>query len=213
MLVYPYVARWINSELQKGMVHEFQTQLEDKPQKEKKKIVSNAKKCNSEIFSGKQTFQDPFESNKEKLRKFKACLGITSNQMFGAIEIPRLNLLLPLYLGATNETLSKGVGQVEGSSIPIGGKSTHTVLAGHRGMGSKEMFANLDKLKSGDRFYLYTMAGTLTYKVYKQEVIYPYQTNSLEIVENKDLATLITCHPYGFNYQRLLVHGERVVKK
>src|SRR5690625_5736360 len=86
--------------------------------------------------------------------------------------------------------------QVEGSALPLGGESTHTVLAGHRGMGTKAMFRNIDQLNDGDLFYIHTMNETLTYEVYRQKVIYPNQTDDLEIVENKDLATLLTCHPY-----------------
>src|SRR5690606_37410216 len=103
-----------------------------------------------------------------------------------------------------------GIGQVEGTSLPLGGLNTHLVLAGHRGMGTKEMFRNIDKLDAGDTFYIHTMHATLTYEVYDQSIIYPHETDILEIQEGKDLVTLLTCHPYRHNYQRLLIHAKRL---
>src|SRR5690606_36446380 len=102
-----------------------------------------------------------------------------------------------------------GIGQVEGSSLPIGGESTHTVLAGHRGMGTKAMFRNLDVLRPGDTFFIYTLEGRLEYHVYDVEVILPHETENLQINEGKDLASLITYQLYRVNSHRLVVHGER----
>lgn len=130
--------------------------------------------------------------------------------MFASIEIPKLGLKLPIYLGASRPVLAKGVGQVEGSSFPGGGPNTHTVLAGHRGMATKEMFRNLDRLRPGDVFHIYTSDGKLSYRVYDTTVITPDDTSALNIQRGKDLATLLTCHPYRSNAYRLLVHGERI---
>ncbi|MDS9472629.1 class C sortase [Sporosarcina pasteurii] len=214
ILLYPHVAQFINSQKQKKQVETFLgdfRHLEVSNEKVKVDgIIEEANRCNEELYDASSEFYDPFLDDEGKLKHLQQCLELPEGDMFAAIEIPKLKLVIPLYLGATQEILNKGVGQVEGSSIPVGGQNTHTVLAGHRGMGTKAMFRDIDQLFSGDVFYVHTMKETLTYKVYKQKVIYPYETDSLEIEQGKDLATLLTCHPYRHNYQRLLIQGERI---
>lgn len=210
ILIYPHVAQFINDYMQKKQVHEFQVDLNEKTDEEIDDLMKKAHVCNEEVYQDSTGFRDPFEESKEKLQEFKDCLGIEEDAIFSAIEIPKLELVIPIYLGASDENLNKGIGQVEGSSIPVGGASTHTVLAGHRGMGTKAMFRNVDELKAGDVFYIHTMSETLKYRVNSQQVIKPHEIDSLQIEENKDLATLLTCHPYRHNYERLLIHGERV---
>ena len=209
ILVYPYVAQWTNGYIQKKHVNQFQQEMEQFSEAELNQLMERAQQCNEEIYYDSKGFRDPFGDNEEKLQAFQSCLDIEDETVFGAIEITKLKLVIPIYLGSSEEVLSKGIGQVEGSSLPIGGESTHTVLAGHRGMGTKEMFRNIDELKEGDVFYIHTMNETLPYQVYNQQVIYPHETNSLEMQEGEDLATLLTCHPYRHNYQRLLVQGKR----
>lgn len=206
VLAYPHVSQWLNNYFQKQQAHEFMNNISEVQADE---MMAKAKSCNEEIYNARTGFQDPFSESDERVQSFKSCLGMDDEDVFGVIEIPKLELLIPIYLGASDEILDKGIGQVEGSSIPSGGKSTHTVLAGHRGWVTKEMFRDIDQLDNGDVFYIHTMNETLTYRVKEQQVIYPDETESLEIKEGKDLATLITCHPYGHNYQRLLIHGER----
>jgi len=224
ILIYPHAAQVINNYLQKGEVKKFNEFVEGLTDEEIDEIMERASICNEEIYYNTDGFRDPFGDNQEKLTAFNECLGIVKNgdnelgngfnfsnddDVFSAIEIPKLKLVIPIYLGSSEDKLRKGIGQVEGSSLPLGGESTHTVLAGHRGMGTKAMFRNIDQLNDGDLFYIHTMNETLTYEVYRQKVIYPNQTDDLEIVENKDLATLLTCHPYRHNYQRLLIQAER----
>ncbi len=209
IMAYPHIAQIMNNYFQKNQVEEFQSGLGDLSDDEINELMERAQSCNKEIYYDLDGFRDPWGDNQEKLTAFNDCLGLDDDEVFGAIEIPKLKLMIPIYLGSSEEVLSKGIGQVEGSSLPLGGESTHTVLAGHRGMGTKAMFRNIDELNEGDVFYILTMNETLTYRVMKQEVIYPHETDSLEIVEDKDLATLLTCHPYRHNYQRLLIHGER----
>jgi len=224
ILIYPHAAQVINNYLQKSEVKKFNEFVEGLTDEEIDEIMERASICNEEIYYNTDGFRDPFGDNQEKLTAFNECLGIVKNgdnelgngfnfsnddDVFSAIEIPKLKLVIPIYLGSSEDKLRKGIGQVEGSSLPLGGESTHTVLAGHRGMGTKAMFRNIDQLNDGDLFYIHTMNETLTYEVYRQKVIYPNQTDDLEIVENKDLATLLTCHPYRHNYQRLLIQAER----
>lgn len=207
ILLYPHAAQWVNNYLQKGEVTKFQSA--DMSEENLDELMLKAEKCNEQIYYDSEGFRDPFGDNEEKLQKFKGCLDLYDNEIFSAIEIPKLQLVIPIFLGATDEILDKGIGQVEGSSLPVGGDSTHTVLSGHRGMGTKAMFRNVDELDPGDVFYIHTMDETLTYEVYDQDVIEPHETDTLEIEDDKDLATLLTCHPYRHNHQRLLIHAER----
>lgn len=215
ILIYPHVAELVNHTIQKNRVGSFHDYVASLTDEEIDEIMEQAKVCNEKIYYNVDGFRDPFGDHQEKLTAFNECLGVnlsdkfSDEDIFSAIEIPKLELVIPIYLGSSEENLSRGIGQVEGSSLPLGGESTHTVLAGHRGMGTKAMFRNIDQLQDGDVFYIHTMNETLTYEVYRQKVIYPDQTDDLEIVENKDLATLLTCHPYRHNYQRLLIQAER----
>lgn len=210
IIAYPHVAKKINSIKQKAVVEDFKNQILEKDEFEITKELNKIKNCNNILFYDENEIYDPFKNNSNKLNQFKKCLGIENDEIFSAIDIPKINLTAPIYLGASDHILSKGVGQVEGSSLPIGGRSTHSVLAGHRGMGTIAMFKDLDKLYKDDIFFIYGITGTLKYRVISQRIIYPDETNSLNIEEGKDLVTLLTCHPYGYNYQRLLIHAERV---
>ncbi|NWO15095.1 class C sortase [Virgibacillus sp.] len=210
ILLYPHVAKFVNSYLQKQQVDQFQADIEERPNEEINKLMKKASACNKEIFYDSSGFRDPFMDNEERLAEFKNCLGINEDEVFAAIEIPKLGEMIPIFLGATEETLERGIGHIEGSSLPVGGKSNHTVLAGHRGMGTKAMFRNVDELNDGDVFYIHTMNGTLTYRVYGQQVVAPDATKPLEIQKNRDLATLFTCHPYPTDRERLLIQAERV---
>lgn len=131
------------------------------------------------------------------------------NGIMGYIEIPKISINLPIYHGTSEEVLSKGVGHIEATSVPIGGESTHCVLTGHRGLPSAELFTRLDELQIGDYFYINVLDEILTYKVDQILTVLPTELDSLQISQGKDLVTLITCTPYGINTHRLLVRAER----
>lgn len=207
IILYPHIAQIVNNQLQKSEVSNFRNnQL---PQKSIDDLMTKSIKYNQKINDDSVGFRDPFISDKEKIKQFKDYTELYTGHIFGVIEIPKLNLEIPIFLGSTDQILNQGIGQVKGSSLPIGGESTHTLLSGHRGMGTKAMFRNIDKLYPGDIFYIHNFKETLVYEVYNQKVIYPDQTESLEIELGQDLATLITCHPYRKNYQRLLIQAKR----
>ncbi len=130
--------------------------------------------------------------------------------VMGYIEISKINIKLPIYQGTSEEVLSRGIGHLDFSSLPIGGENTHTILTGHRGLPSAKLFTDLDKLSEGDLFYIHSLDKVLAYKVDQIKVVLPHETDDLQIVENKDYTTLITCTPYGVNTNRLLVRGVRV---
>lgn len=217
IIASPRILQIVNNYIQKSEVSEFKKSVENFTEDEIEVLMDRAEICNEEVFYGDDGFRDPWGDNQDKLVSFNKCLAEERDfsfnfdeDMFGALEIPKLKLVIPIYLGSSHEVLNKGVGQVEGSSLPLGGESTHTVLSAHRGMWTKTMFRSIDNLHDGDQFLIHTLKGSLTYEVYRQKVIYPDQTEFLEIEENKDLATLLTCHPYGFNHQRLLIQAERI---
>ena len=133
----------------------------------------------------------------------------SSDEIFGGISIPKLKLELPIYIGSTDENLSKGIAHLEGTSLPVGGKSTHSVLCGHNGAVTNEWFTHIDELTEGDLFYIKTTEQLLTYKVIGYKTISPNDTSELYIKEGQDLVTLLTCIDSGTN--RLIVTGERVL--
>lgn len=207
IVLFPHVSKFSYTYIQKAQAEEFQ---DAKMAPEAiDQVYQKALTCNEEILKDTDGFRDPFNQEESQVEKFRQCFDLMDGEIFAVIEIPKLELIIPIYLGASDEILDKGIGQVEGSSLPVGGLGTHSVLAGHRGMATRLMFRDLDQVVPGDIFLIHTLKETLTYTVTSQEIIYPYETESLEIVEGKDLVTLITCHPYRHNYQRLLIHGER----
>ena len=132
------------------------------------------------------------------------------NGVMGSIEIPKISVNLPIYHGTSDEVLSVGVGHVYGSSLPVGGTNTRSILTGHRGLPNAKLFTRLDEIVEGDLFFVRVLNKTLAYRVYDIMVINPDDTDSVDLIDGKDLVSLITCTPYGLNTHRLVVTGERV---
>lgn len=208
LFLYPMVANYINNYVYKTRVICYEKmvdglKVEDINEKFRKMETYNR-------LLGRTTFNmnDPFvhgaEIENEQLNFIK------KEEIFGTISIPKINEELPIYLGASQENLSKGVGQIEGTSLPIGGKDTHAVLAGHRGYHGATMFRHLDRLREGDVFYVKVFGKQHVYKIIGREIINPNQVDKLNVVKGKDKVTLLTCEPYTSSKYRLLVYGERV---
>lgn len=135
---------------------------------------------------------------------------LSSRSFYSIIRIPKINIELPIYLGASDANLMKGAAHITGTSLPVGGKGTHSVIAGHRGTLRHNMFLHINELNTGDTFEVQTLDKVMTYRVSGSKVVLPNEVDSLNIQENKDLVTLVTCLKYPMNYKRLLVYGERV---
>lgn len=150
------------------------------------------------------------EASEEEDDEYMSCLNLSGNGMMGYVEIPKINVKIPVFHTTDDEVLQKAAGHLEGSSLPIGGKSTHSVISAHRGLPSATLFTDLDKMKEGDHFLLYILDDILCYEVDKVSVVEPEETDGLAVEEGEDLVTLLTCTPYGVNSQRLLVRGHRV---
>lgn len=149
-----------------------------------------------------------FEGRKEA-GQYGKCLNFSGDGLMCYIKIPAINTYLPVYHGTDEQTLAKGAGHMIQSSLPVGGQSSHCVISAHSGLPGKQMFDYLDKLKTGDLFYLYTLDRTLAYEVDQVQTVLPYEMNALKIAQGRDYVTLLTCTPYGINSHRLLVRGRR----
>ena len=141
---------------------------------------------------------------------YETLLNFMGNGVMGYVEIPKIGLTEPIYHYSTEVSLGIGIGHIHGSSLPTGGETTHTVLTGHRGLPNQKFFSDLDKINIGDKFYMHILNKILAYEVYKIKVIEPTDVDELMIEDGEDLATLVTCEPYGVNTHRLLVMGKRV---
>lgn len=153
---------------------------------------------------------NPFAFSDEERAEYESLLNISGNGIMGYIDIPKIECTLPIYHGTSEGVLQVAVGHIEGSSLPVGGASTHCVLSGHRGLPSATLFTNLDQLDLGDIFMLQVLNETLTYEVDQIRIVLPQEVDELATVKGRDLCTLITCTPYGINTHRLLVRGTRI---
>ena len=144
------------------------------------------------------------------MEEYAGLLDLTGTGTMGYVHIPKLAVSLPIYHGTEEETLDRGVGHLIGSSLPIGGGSTHAILTGHSGLASQKMFSDLDKLEIGDTFYLEVLNEFLAYEVDQINTVLPHDTTYLGLEEGKDLCTLVTCTPFGVNTHRLLIRGHRI---
>lgn len=142
--------------------------------------------------------------------EYMSCLNLTGDGMMGYVEIPKIDIKIPIYHTVEEEVLQNAAGHLEGSSLPAGGESTHSVISAHRGLPQAALFTDLDRLSEGDHFLLHILDDTLCYEVDKISVVDPEETDALQVEDGQDLCTLLTCTPYGVNTQRLLVRGHRV---
>lgn len=171
------------------------------------------RRYNKSLFENAVVLTDPFDPDAYPITDGEYTELLAFDDVMANIEIPAINVNLPIYHGTKEETLLKGVGHLENTSLPIGGKSTHAVLSAHCGLPSARLFTDLNQLREGNIFRIHVLDETLTYQVYKIETVDPDNRTSLFIKEGEDLVTLVTCTPYGKNTHRLLVHGRRIIEK
>lgn len=206
LLLYPTVSNYMNSLHQSKVVANYSDKMKKMNKKEKQAEINRAKAYNKTLVLNDARFT-PTE---EQLAEYKSILNADGLGMMGYIVIPKIHLKLAISHTVDASVLQVGVGHLEGSSLPVGGKSTHCVLSSHRGLPSAKLFTELDLLKEGDIFYLHVYDQVLSYEVVKIATIEPDDYSLFEIEEGKDLCTLFTCTPYGINTQRLVVRGQRV---
>ena len=214
LLLYPFVANQWNNHRQEQLISSYEEVVAEKKaagEIDYKAEMEKAVSYNEALLPS--ILPDSFAvaaATGEADQTYMSCLNITDDGMMGIVEIPKINIELPLYHTTDDKVLQKAVGHLEGSSLPVGGESTHSVISAHRGLPSASLFTDLDKLEKGDHFLIHVLDETLSYEVDQILVVEPKETDALAVEEGKDLMTLFTCTPYGVNSQRLLVRGHRV---
>ena len=213
LLLYPFVANQWNNYRQKQLISNYEQAVSEKEAAEGIDYDAERKKAEDyneallpcvlpDSFAlAESSGVDPVYMN---------TLNIAGDEMMGSVEIPKINIKIPIYHTTEEDVLNKGAGHLEGSSLPVGGANTHAVISAHRGLPSASLFTDLDQLKEGDHFLIHVLNETLCYEVDKISVVKPEDTTALAVEDGQDLVTLLTCTPYGVNTERLLVRGHRV---
>lgn len=213
LLLYPFVANQWNNYRQKQLISNYEQVVSDKEAAEGIDYDAERKKAEDyneallpcvlpDSFAlAESSGVDPVYMN---------TLNIAGDEMMGSVEIPKINIKIPIYHTTEEDVLNKGAGHLEGSSLPVGGANTHAVISAHRGLPSASLFTDLDQMKVGDHFLIHVLNETLCYEVDKISVVKPEDTSALAVEDGQDLVTLLTCTPYGVNTERLLVRGHRV---
>lgn len=206
LIAYPTFADWWNSFHQSRAVASYMDAVTGLDADKYEDIIASAEKYNAKIAKNGILWK---LSEKEE-KEYKAELNINDTGIMGYIDIPKITVTLPVYHGTDESVLQIAIGHLSGTSLPVGGKSTHCVVSGHRGLPSARLFTDIDKLVEGDTFTMTVLNRTVTYEVDQIRVVEPTDLSNLRIEEGKDYCTLVTCTPYGINTHRLLVRGHRV---
>ena len=209
ILLYPIVANKLAERNQTVVIESYEGNIENVNEEEIQAERRRADKYNVSLYKHKVVLTDPFDLNAPDFPDGNYDTLLTMDEAMAYVEIPKIKVELPVYHGTDEEVLSKGVGHLKGSSLPVGGKGTHAVLSAHCGLPTAELFTNLEKLEIGDLFYVTSLKEKMAYRVDAINIVKPDETELLRIDENKDLITLITCTPYAVNTHRLLVRGVR----
>lgn len=204
-LLYPTVSNLWNRAHQSRAIATYTKQVEKLDDSQNKEMLKAARKYNKSLLKK----SDHWKLSKKDKKKYESLLDVSGTGIMGYIEVPKIDCSLPIYHGTDEGALQIAIGHLEGSSLPVGGKSTHCVLSGHRGLPSARLFTDLDQMEEGDIFILNILGRKLAYEVDQIKVVLPEEMSDLEIEEGKDLCTLVTCTPYGINTHRLLVRGHR----
>lgn len=206
LLLYPTISNAYNDWLHSKAIVEYAEKVDGMEQEVYKQEWAKVEAYNAALAQR----ANPFILTEEQEQQYWDLLNLAGKGIMAYIEIPAVDVVLPIAHGTQEDTLREYVGHIEWSSLPIGGKSTHCVISGHRGLPSSELFTNIDHLELGDEFYIHVLGETIHYQVCNIAVVEPQDQRLLGIVEGKDLVTLVTCTPYGINSHRLLVQGIRM---
>ena len=206
LLLYPTFSDWWNSFHQSRAVASYVEQVSNMDNEKYDELWSAAWAYNRSLMDR----PNDYLLSEEQQVDYQNLLNVTSNGIMGYIEIPKIDITYPVYHGTGEAVLQIAIGHLEWSSLPVGGKSSHCVVSGHRGLPSARLFTDLDQIEVGDTFLMRVLDEVLTYEVDQIKIVEPHVTEDLLIVEGKDLCTLVTCTPYGINSHRMLIRGHRV---
>lgn len=203
--IFPVISNIVERQRQADAVATYRQTMEKEDEKEIEEKWRQANEYNEMLFQAKGGIVEETEE-----KKYEELLNIHGTDIMGSLEIPKIQVELPIYHGTEDGVLSNGIGHLEGTSLPIGGENTHSVLTGHRGLPSSKLLVRLDEMKIGDLFFIHTYKEVMAYKVEEIMVVKPEDTAWMEIKGEKDLVSLVTCTPFGINSHRLIVTGHRV---
>lgn len=203
LLLYPTVSDYWNSFHQSRAIASYVDAVDNTDEQKLEEMRQAAEAYNERLLSK----QDRYDMSDSDRAEYESLLDVSGTGVMGYVEIPSINVSLPIYHGTDNTILQIGVGHIEGTSLPVGGASTHCAVSGHRGLTSSKLFTDIDQMAEGDTFKLYVLGETLTYDVDQIRIVLPDELNDLKIEEGQDYCTLITCTPYGVNSHRLLIRG------
>lgn len=211
-LNYPGISALHNWLLEGEIISGHEHSIDGLSVEQAKQMLEEAQLYNERLReSEKSAIADAFGSETVEMdQEYLAALNIRNDGVMGTVEIPKIQVYLPIYHGTSNEVLKKGVGHLQGTSLPIGGAGSHAVVSSHRGLPESILFTNLDRLELKDVFYIHVLKETLAYEVDQIKVVTPNDSSDLELTEGADHVTLLTCTPYGINSHRLLVRGKRI---
>ena len=209
VILYPLISNQLSKINYQEVIDNYDFTVTKQENSYNEQLINEAREYNRSLTSLNiaDVFQNP---NRESSSEYLSILNVDNKGMMGYIFIPKIDVRIPIYHGTSSDILQKGVGHLEGSSIPVGGASTHAILSAHRGLPSSRLLTDLNQLKVGDTFYIYILDQVLAYQVNQVLVIEPSDTDPLQIVQGEDYVTLVTCTPYAINTHRLLVRGERI---
>ena len=206
LLLYPSLADYWNSFHQSRAIMDYSTKVSEMDAEEYAALIEEAEAYNAWLAGTGTTWS----MGEEQQKRYEGLLNFTGTGVMGYIDIPKINVKLPIYHGTDEAVLQTSIGHIRETSLPVGGAGSHCALSGHRGLPSAKLFSDLDKVIEGDTFTLSILNETYTYQVDRIRVVQPSDVSALQIVPGEDLCTLITCTPYGINTHRLLVRGHRV---
>lgn len=206
LLLYPTVSNWWNSMHQSQAIAGYTEAVENTSEEDLQAMLNAAYAYNEKL----QNRASSFTLSEEEMAEYESLLNLGGSGVMGVIEIPVINVNLPIYHGTEEEVLQVGVGHITGSSLPVGGSGTHCLLSGHRGLPSARLFTDLDQIVEGDIFTITVLNHKITYQVDQIRIVLPEEVDQLSIVEGEDYCTLITCTPYGVNTHRILIRGRRI---
>lgn len=206
LISYPSVADWWNTYQISRVLTDYTQKIETMEDSDSEEYLEEAREYNRSLL----TMDHRYNPSKEDLAYYKSVLDVMGNGLMGYIDIPKIRVTLPVYHTIDDDVLVHAVGHLPGTSLPVGGESTHCVLSGHRGLPSAKLFTDIALLAEGDVFQIRVLNETLTYEVDQIRTVLPHEMQDIQIEEGKDYCTLVTCTPYGVNTHRLLVRGHRI---
>lgn len=212
LILYPVVSNYINQMNSTTIATDYEQEVSHLSEDMENAMIKQAQDYNESLI-GIGSIADPFsESNENQTEDdvYNNLLKIDDTGMMGYIDIPKIDIVLPVYHGISEKVLQSGVGHLPNTSLPVGGESSHAVLSGHRGLANAKIFTDLNKMEIGDVFYIKVLHHTFAYQVDQILTVLPSDTEALQIEKGKDLVTLVTCTPYAVNTHRLLVRGTRI---